>query len=404
LIPFNQTQSSDRIVRVRNSLQDTDSLIRSDQISKKIAFFMPSLRGGGAERVMLELATEFSKAGMSVDLVLVKAEGPYLPLVPDTINVVDLAANRTLKALPALVAYLRRRRPHAILATIDHINMMTVWARFIACVPSRVVLRISNMAPERKTGRYGRLGMPILKFLKRMTFLYADRIIAVSAGVKGNLNERVSLPADTIDVIYNPVDGDKLQSLSREAIGHCWFDTGQVPVILAVGRLEKQKDYPTLLRAFAKVRVQQPCKLLILGEGSERNRLEAMIDDLGLKSDVSLPGFVSNPFPYMAKARVLVLSSTHEGMPNVLIQALALGTPVIATDCASGPDEILDGGRYGSLVAVGDSAAMAREMSHVVAAEIIDAERLALMERSRYFSTEKAIAAYRKALFPDPVV
>jgi glycosyltransferase involved in cell wall biosynthesis len=194
----------------------------------------------------------------------------------------------------------------------------------------------------------------------RWSYPWADGIVAVSQGVADDLAQQIGIPRERIQVILNPIVTPELQRKAKAPLEHPWFSPGQPPVVLAVGRLHPQKDYPTLLEAFAQVRQARPARLLILGEGGERSRLEALIHQLGLEEDVSLPGFVENPFAYMSHASVFVLSSRWEGLPTVLIEALYCGAPLVATDCPSGPREILANGQYGRLVPVSDVRALAK--------------------------------------------
>jgi glycosyltransferase involved in cell wall biosynthesis len=196
--------------------------------------------------------------------------------------------------------------------------------------------------------------------LIKIFYPWADAIVANSRGVAEDLMKLTGLPRDKIQVIYNPVVTPELFAKAEEPLDHPWFRPGEPPVILGVGRLTQQKDFPTLIRAFALVRKERPARLMILGEGEERPKLEALVRELRLEEDVALPGFVENPYKYMKRAAVFVLSSKWEGLPTVLIEALALGTQVIATNCPSGLEEVLEGGRWGRLVSVGDFAGLAQ--------------------------------------------
>jgi glycosyltransferase involved in cell wall biosynthesis len=190
---------------------------------------------------------------------------------------------------------------------------------------------------------------------------WADGIIVVSNGVRDDMARVTKIPSERITVIYNPsVVRDEVWEKAQAPLDHPWLKPGQPPVIIAVGRLQIQKDYPTLFSAFAQVRKRLPARLLILGEGRERGSLEELVRKLGLENDVSMPGFVMNPYAYMARASLFVLSSRWEGLPTVLIEALCCGTSVVSTDCPSGPREILKGGEYGRLVPVGDVDALAQ--------------------------------------------
>ena len=195
---------------------------------------------------------------------------------------------------------------------------------------------------------------------------WADEIITVSAGVADDLAAATRIARSRMKVKNNPGVSTELLEQSREPVHHPWFAPGQPPVVLAAGRLKPQKDYPTLLRAFAKVRAKMETRLVILGEGDDRASLGVLADDLGINDDVYLAGFQENPFKFMSKAGVFVLASKFEGLPGVLIQALACGAPVVSTDCPSGPREILEDGKWGPLVPVGDVDRMADEIATVL--------------------------------------
>jgi len=330
-------------------------------MKNRVALFLPSLRGGGAEKVMVNLARGFVERGLQVDLVLAKAEGPYLSQVPPEVRVVDLGARRVLYSLPGLVRYLRQERPQAMLSTLSHANIITLWAKKLARVSTRLVVREANTI-SMETTNVPTLKGKLMPHLIRIFYPWADTIVANSRGVAEDLMKLTGLSPDNIKVIYNPVVTPELFVKAEEPLDHPWFGPGEPPVILGVGRLTKQKDFPTLIRAFALVRKERPARLMILGEGEERPNLEALVRELGLEEDVALPGFVENPYKYMKRAAVFVLSSRWEGLPTVLIEAMALGTPVVATDCPSGPAEILEGGKWGRLVPVGDINALSESI------------------------------------------
>ncbi|MGC8785101.1 MAG: glycosyltransferase [Armatimonadota bacterium] len=326
---------------------------------QRIAFYMPSLAGGGAQRVFLHLARGFVERGYEVHLVLARAQGPYLPQVPSCVRMVDLGASRVLTSLPALVRYLRRERPRALLSALDHANAVAICARYIARVPVRVIATVHS-TPSQVVANAHTLRAKLLPLWTRFFYRWADTVVAVSQGVADELVHYVRVPAEKVKVIYNPIVTPELFRKAEEPLDHPWFREGEPPVILGVGRLTKPKDFPTLMRAFALVRQRRPARLMILGEGEERPHLEALAKDLGIAQDVSLPGFVQNPYPYMKKAAVFVLSSRWEGLPTVLVEALALGVPVVSTDCPSGTVEILDNGRLGILTEVGNHKSLAQ--------------------------------------------
>ena len=259
--------------------------------------------------------------------------------IPGSVRVIDLKANRVMMCLPALVHYLRSEHPVALLSTL-HANIIAVWAKFITGFPLRVVLNEQNTLTSVSNGEED-LRWKLYPELAKWFYPWADGITAVSTGVADDLTQATGLSRSQIDVIYNPIVTPDLLKKSNSPLEHPWFRSGEPPVILGVGRLTAQKAFDTLIEAFAQVRKSQRARLLILGEGEERQKLEMLIRQLGLEHDVELPGFVSNPYSYMAHAALFVLSSKWEGLPTVLVEAMALRTPVIATDCPSGPREIL---------------------------------------------------------------
>jgi glycosyltransferase involved in cell wall biosynthesis len=367
------------------------SLIAERSRSDRLALFVPSLRGGGAERVMLELAHGFASRGIATDLVLPQAEGPYLSQVRPEVRLVDLQASRVLSSLPGLVGYLRRERPAALLATLTHASLVALWAKRLAQVETRVVVREANTL---SMGKGQSANQRLLPFLARRFYRWADEVVAVSEGVASDLTRTAKLSPERVHVLHNPIVTPELLALARADLDHPWFAAGAPPVVLAVGRLSRQKDFPTLLRAFASRR-HRSARLMILGEGSERPGLEALVKSLGLTADVALPGFVENPFAYMARAGVFVLSSAWEGMPGVLIQALACGAPVVATDCESGPREVLQDGRVGRLVPVGDASALGQAIDRTLA-EPRRPLPDGVLDR---FTQESAVTAYLRVLW-----
>lgn len=334
--------------------------------AEKLTLLMPSLGGGGAERIMVTLANELADRGNDVDLVVFTSEGPFRSHVRETVELVDLATVRARSSLPALVRYLRRRRPAGLLSSQTHTNALAVLARSLAGVPTRVVLREENtlsVSTADNAGLVRRLLPPLLRWAYRR----ADHVIAVSQGVANDLTASLGLADHEVEVIANPVAAQAIAEQAAEPLVHPWFAPDQPPVILGVGRLRPAKDFPNLFRAFAHVRERVDARLLVLGEGEERPALERLAIELGIDDALQMPGFVANPFQIMANAHVFVLSSRWEGLPGALLEAMACGCPVVSTDCPSGPHEILDGGRYGPLVPMGDPEALASAILSVLA-------------------------------------
>lgn len=332
---------------------------------EKLAVFLPGLYAGGAERTMLKLAGGLAARGHEVDLVLARAVGPHLPEVPAAVRLVDLHAPRVLFSLPALVRYIQRERPAILLSALTT-NIIAIWARRLVRWPIRVVVSERNTLTSETRHYASDLRLRMMPKLIHRFYPWADSIVAVSNGVAEDLSRAAGIPRDHIHVIYNPVITPELDRQIHAPLDHPWFKPDAPPVILAAGRLTAQKDYPTLIEAFARVHQKRPARLMILGEGEERVALEDMVKRHHLEGKISLPGFIANPYPFMAKAAVFVLSSKWEGLPGVLIEALYCGAPLIATDCPSGPGEILAGGKYGRLVPVGDPNGLASAILSVL--------------------------------------
>ena len=369
---------------------------------KKISFFIPSLQGGGAEKTIMNLACGLADHGLEIDLVIVDAKGPFLSDLSPKVRVVDLSASRLLTSLPGLVRYLRREKPTLLFSALDHANVIAIFARFLSGVSTNIILSVH--APMSQVYALGTLHTKLINkvmpSLIRMSYSKACKVVSVSKGVGDDLISNFGLQANKVQTIYNPIINSELYDLSQESISHPWFEPQQPPVILAVGRLSIEKDYPTLIRAFQRVRQQRLVRLLILGEGGERSKLESLVKALGLGEDVKLHGFVRNPYALMRKASCFVLPSLFEGFGNVLVEALAMGCPVVSTDCPTGPTEILDGGKWGTLVPVGDYEAMA-----VAILEKLDIDRKdnssllnSYLER---FELEVILSQYLDMIIPD---
>jgi glycosyltransferase involved in cell wall biosynthesis len=359
----------------------------------RVALYMPSFSGGGAEYVMVMLANAFAARQIDVDLVVADAAGEHRDKVSSAVRIVDLKARRVVLSLLPLMRYLRRERPRAMLSFLNHANVVAVVARGLAGARARLVISERNHLSSDYSLAGGLRGRLLLQ-LMRLTYPRADRVISVSNGVAQDLVARLGLPARHVETIYNPIVSSDLRSLAAKPLDHSWFKPGAPPVVLGVGRLSRQKDFATLIRAFAKVRSERVARLMILGDGEKRMELEAMIEAEGVAVDVSMPGFASNPLPHMQRSAVFVLSSLYEGLPGVLIQAMACGTAVVSTDCPSGPAEILENGRWGRLVPVGDAGAMARS----IMAALDDEMPPDVSARAAAFGVEAAVCAYLKAL------
>ena len=360
---------------------------------RPIAFFLPSLVSGGAERVVVNLVEGMTERGVPVDLVVSRAEGELRDQLSPAVRLVDLGAPRVRRSVPGLSAYLRRACPRALISALGHANIAALLAARLAGRGTPVMVTVHSTLSQ-SPPRGGRLRVWVWSLLLHAFYRRATWVAAVSQGAADDFARLAGLPRDRIHVLYNPVITPGVMALAAQVPSHPWFEAGAPPVILGVGRLTPAKDFPTLLRAFAEVRRRRPARLMIVGEGEERPALEALAAQLGLTDDLALPGFRADAVSFMRRAAIFVLSSAWEGLPTVLIEALAVGTRVVATDCRSGPREILQEGRLGALVPVGDAPALAEAILRA-----LDAPRVPVDPEALYpFTREAAIDRYLQLL------
>jgi glycosyltransferase involved in cell wall biosynthesis len=327
----------------------------------RYAFFLPSLCGGGAERVTLTLVNGMASQGIPVDLVLASSHGPYLIDVHPGVRIVDLKSRRVSTSIFAYWRYLRQSKPKAIVSSLTHANIVTVLASWASLTNTRVYLvehSTHSISTENSENVLDRFMTPLMRVL----YPCADGVIAVSAGVASDLSREIRIPLGDISVIYNPVLTPQLLACAEVKGDGPWKKEDSLPRIIAVGRLSKQKNFSLLLNAFAALKKRIDCRLVILGEGELRQDLENEANSLGVAASISMPGFVKNPYVWMKNSDLFVLSSAWEGLPTVLIEAMACGLPVVSTDCPSGPSEILEYGKWGVLVPVNDINQLADAM------------------------------------------
>lgn len=411
---------------------------RDRRPSARVAILFHGLSGGGMESSMLRLAQGFASRGYEVEIVIGRREGELADCIPTGVGVVEFGRKkrhekrrwpirgyllragprawplmmsknlRTLRPfgrlteLPEVIGYLRRRQPAAVLAAEPQYNLLATLARRVSGVATRIVLS-ERVQPSVHAADQGPWSHRHLRPLLRSAYLSADAIVAVSDGVADDLAAVAGIPRDRIVTVYNPVVGSDILAEAEQPLDHPWFANGAPPVVLAAGRIAPQKDYLTLIKAFARVRHEREARLVILGAqglgcGDYVAALEALIGEFGLADAVAFPGFVANPFAYMARASVFVLSSRYEGLPGVLIQALACGCPVVSTDCPSGPREVLADGQYGPLVPVGDDAALA---AAILAALDNPLPKDLLRGRGATFSVDAAVDGYLRLLLGE---
>jgi glycosyltransferase involved in cell wall biosynthesis len=388
--------------------------------SRKIAIFMRSMQGsGGAERVMLNLAHGLSDQGHRIDMVMARKTGHFLDEIRPDIRVVDLKVRSpweslqslpalgqdawfwlrmllagkphfVLGALPGLTRYLRQEKPDVLIAAMDYPNAVAIAASALAGNSIPVIATVHNtLSVEVANSSEHRIKAQLA--VARRFYPRAKALVAVSRGVADDLAQILGSPGERIGTIYNPVVSPDLAMKATQPLTHPWFIGGGPPLILAVGGLKPQKDFATLFKAFAIARRERPLRLMVLGEGKLRRDLTDLAGDLGIAGDLEMPGFVDNPYQYMARASLMVASSIYEGLLTVLIEALACGCPVVSTDCPSGPAEILDHGRYGTLVPVKDENALAAAILRNLT---VGCDKDLLINWAREFSVERATRHY----------
>jgi glycosyltransferase involved in cell wall biosynthesis len=366
-------------------------------MNKKISIIIPDLGGGGIERLSIRLCRYFLTQGYTVDLVLLQARGELLHEVPDEVELINLKSSKIRFSLWPLVRYLKVRRSDVVLAIMWPLTVIAVLAHKLSRSQGRLLICDQNTLSI----QYGDRNWFHNIFLGgTIHFFYplADVRIAVSMGVADDLAQVGKLNRSSFTVIYNPIA--ESQSLLQNINFDPW---SKLPGkrIISVGSFKPQKDHATLIRSFSLLVTHQSATLVILGEGKLRPDLEQLINELGLSEHVVLPGFMNDPYPWYSGADLFVLSSRWEGFGNVVVEALQCGIPVVSTDCPSGPNEILEDGRYGRLVPVGDKVALATAMRDALTEE---PNRELLKARASEFSVERIGRHYLEVLFPDKSV
>lgn len=364
-------------------------------INRKIAIFSGFDQfPGGVERMNLHLLAGFSKRGYDIDLLLFTAEGPLLSQIPDNINVIDFGNPRLLGSVTKLLVYFKHNKPSIMYCTSTDRGFAAMLAKILSMSGTHIIIGMrtqESMLPYDPSS----IKQNLLRRLKKILCPLASLFIPVSYGVAEDTIDNLGVSRGKIKVIYNPVVTEKLKENMQKPVSHPWISEKTQTVILAVGRLEPQKDFVTLIQAFQQVIQQIDSKLIILGEGSQRQMLTELIDELSLSEQVDMPGFVDNPYAYMKNADLFVLSSKYEGLGNVLIEAMACGCPIVSTNCPSGPSEILDDGEYGTLVPVEDIQSLSNAMVKVLKQEHDIGK---LLQRAEYFSEDRIIDEYIEAL------
>jgi glycosyltransferase involved in cell wall biosynthesis len=372
--------------------------MRDEKIS--IAFFLPSLSGGGTERIVTNIANNLDVQKYDASLVLSQARGEFSDEIGKNVQIINLNATGNLKLFFKLIRYFNNEKPEIFISSFPRFDMIALLAKMFSKSKAKVIiiehvsfsfhLFTASSAYKRILGRF------VLPGFVKIFYPMADAIVCVSNGVAKDISKIINR-TDKVKVIYNPVISEKIYRLSEEAVEHEWFLDQKVPVVLAVGRLAKQKDYPTLLSAFKLIVQKDPARLVILGEGEDRNKLEKLSQKLGISKNVLFLGFQKNPYKYIKRASVFALSSLQEGFGNVIVEAMACGTSVVATDCQSGPNEIIENGKNGLLVPVRDPKSLAACIIKLLESDSLrESFSREGKIRAEDFTIEKKIKEYEK--------
>lgn len=333
--------------------------------NKRIAIFIPTLEGGGAELSMIALAKGLCARGYSVDLLVKNTQGELRGSIPANIRLIDFNVPTMRYTLGKLITYIKNEHPEAIISAMELSNLSLTLASLASKQRPKTIITIHNTL-SLQPPIYNR---NLDRILFGLMYRFSNKIVCVSDTCAKDTIKYLHLPKAKVFVINNPILNDDIYIKAKEIVSYPWFPGSDRKRILSIGRLVPQKDHKNLIKAFKLVRDVYEAQLIILGEGYLRLELIELSEALGVDQDVSLPGFIQNPYPLIAQSDVFVLSSIYEGFGNVLVEALAVKCPVVSTDCLSGPREILAHGKYGHLVSVGDSQEMADAILEVIAGD-----------------------------------
>lgn len=358
----------------------------------RIAVFLPDFRKGGAQAMMINLANHWAASGHDVHVIAGTIEGGLSTNLHPSIPVTTGKGSGAFSGFMPLRNFLADEKPDALVSALYHANIVAgLVTATLGFRRTKIVLSERNHLSS---------SLNDLPFYKRVLILpllhlayrFADYYIGISKGVSINLEDEFGLCREKITTIYNPVVTPEFAAKAAAPADHPWLKNKDLPVLIAAGRLTTQKDYPTMLRAFASVLKEKPCRLIVLGTGNQESAIKQFAQSLGVADSVDFVGQVESPLPYMAASDIFVFSSAWEGFGNVLVEALYCGLPIVSTDCPFGPSEILENGKYGVLCPVGGHEAFARAILNVLEKNPFPAE--AQKKRAEDFSVERVSFQY----------
>lgn len=366
-----------------------------------ITFFIPNLQIGGAERTVVRLSNKLTELDHNVEVVVTTDQGELKSEFNREVDIINLGVKTipnigVLSSVPHLIKFFKNSSPDIFVSFMKHSNIAALIAHQF--VPGAGPIIISERNPPSQTlNNNHKLRKVTILSLMKICYPHADAITSLSNGVAKDLAACIDIDSRNIQTIYNPVYNSKLVGMMNEEVHHRWFENNDLKTVIGVGTLKPQNDFSTLISAFSMVIKRRDARLIIVGEGEQRNELETLVQRLGLEQVVELPGQINNPFPYMKEASLFVSSSAWEGFGNVIVEAMACGCPVVATDCLSGPREILQDGEYGPLVPVGQPDKMA---DAIITTLDNPPSSKKLVERAQTFSADRITKEYI-SLFND---
>ncbi len=361
---------------------------------KSVAVVLPNLRPGGAEKLHVDLSWQWEKLDIKTDFWLRSATGNLANFLPDASRVFDLKAPRVRHAFFPLVRYFKEQKPDVVIAAMWPLTVIVPLAAKCAGFKGRVI--VSEHSPlSLAYSKRGYLHRKVMRFSQRLCYPLVDMVVAVSSGVSMDLSQLSGIAASEFTVIHNPAaKGSVNFGVGRPAL----LRGVSGPLVLSVGTLKKVKRYDLLIEAFSRLPRELNATLAIVGEGTERMQLKRLAEELNISNKVLMPGYVEDPGAWYAHADVFALSSDYEGFGNVIVEALEYGLPVVSTDCPFGPSEILECGKYGTLVACNDSDALAAGI-RMALSNRPDPELL--FQRAKDFDIGVIAERYLDVMFPD---
>lgn len=360
-----------------------------------IALVTPGLSGGGSEKILGNLCRELVSLGYRVD-VLVLTGARTERSADGNPRIISFGSPKVSRSLLSIIRYLRNHRPAVVMGSMAYVNIVLLLAVWLSRTGSRCVLREAT-TPSSYLATIAPLKRMIFRSVMKHAYNRADKVVAVSQGAARDLARSLGVKPERIVQIYNPAVGPDIRRVAEEEVSLSWYRDKSVPIVVSVGRLDAGKDQATLVQAFSLLRKRRPARLVLIGDGPSRPHLEKLVEDLGLSDEVHFAGYQENPYKFIKGAGVLALSSRYEGLPNVLIESLFLGTPVVSTNCPSGPEEILEGGEHGRLVPIGDSRALCDALEQTLE-DPVPEERL--VAATRRFDVRDRTLEYLEVLLP----